>query len=101
MTGQPAAARAGALTLAAALAALAPAPDARAATMVEVHQETRATHIDCRAAWSRLKSAYRRKATEACKDAGGIENVAEPETGRKPVGEKFICTVKGRISCRK
>lgn len=80
--------------------ALAPATSA-AATIIEVNEETSRPYDNCAAAWQRLTGAYRQKASGACKDAGGVRRVDAPVTGRKPVGNEFICTIRGRIICNK
>lgn len=83
-----------------ALAAVLAAP-ASAATIIEVNEETNQAYADCTAAWNRLKREYRQESKGECKDAGGIQSVAEPTVGKKPVGGKFLCTLKGRITCNK
>jgi hypothetical protein len=99
MTWHPTAAPMRIFPVLAGVAATVLATPAAAAMIVEVNDETRQPQADCRAAWDRLTREYRRKATGQCKDAGGVASVAEPETGKKPVGGKFICTLKGRITC--
>ncbi len=87
--------------LGAVLGAVTAGASATAATIIEVNEETPQVHADCSAAWARLESAYRQGAARACRDAGGVQSITEAKTGKKPVGGKFICTLEGRILCRK